>query len=248
VPGRARHFQKFVGLELIVRPETMPPGPTLMDASVPQHDGFRFLYVLPLGRDRVLVEDTYYSDDASLDVDVLHRRVLAYADRIGLDVLSVTRREQGVLPLPVHESRRRHGSATPCGDEALCAGYAGGFFHPTTGYSFPFALRVAVRLAEHNATDVDDSTLRPMLDQLERQQRFARWLNRLLFSAFAPDQRSAVLERFYQLPVDTIRRFYSLQMTPLDRARIVCGRPPRGFSVRRLLAAPVPPIAQGNTP
>ena len=37
----------------------------VMDATVPQEDGFRFVYALPLDPDRVLVEDTYFSDDFS---------------------------------------------------------------------------------------------------------------------------------------------------------------------------------------
>jgi lycopene beta-cyclase len=65
--------------------------------------------------------------------------------------------------------------------------------------------------------------------------RYCFWLNRLLFGAFAPEQRFEVLQRFYGLPADTIRRFYALELTRLDRTRILCGRPPRGFSALRLL-------------
>src|SRR5687768_15336899 len=55
-------FQKFVGLELEVDASTAPTTPLLMDARVPQTDGFRFFYVLPLAAERVLVEDTYFSE------------------------------------------------------------------------------------------------------------------------------------------------------------------------------------------
>ena len=42
-----------------------------------------------------------------------------------------------------------------------------------------------------------------------------------------------MLERFYrEMPEDTIRRFYALDMTVGDRARLLLGRPPRGFSLR----------------
>jgi hypothetical protein len=34
------------------------------------------------------------------------------------------------------------------------------------------------------------------------------------------------------MPGDTIRRFYALDMTVKDRARLLLGRPPRGFSFR----------------
>jgi hypothetical protein len=41
--------------------------------------------------------------------------------------------------------------------------------------------------------------------------------------------------RFYGLPEETIQRFYALQMSTLDKTRLICGRPPRGFSLRRAL-------------
>ena len=55
-----------------------------MDATVPQADGFRFVYVLPLAEDRVLVEDTYFSDTDLLEREALRERALAYAQEKGL--------------------------------------------------------------------------------------------------------------------------------------------------------------------
>ena len=57
----------------------------------------------------------------------------------------------------------------------------------------------------------------------------------MMFGWYPDDQRWHVLERFYRLPEATIRRFYALELTAMDRARIVIGRPPRGLSLRRAL-------------
>jgi lycopene beta-cyclase len=46
-----------------------------------------------------------------------------------------------------------------------------------------------------------------------------------------------VFERFYRLPEDLIERFYALSLSLPDRARILVGRPPRGFSIARALAS-----------
>ncbi|MET0410020.1 MAG: lycopene cyclase family protein, partial [Polyangiaceae bacterium] len=56
------------------------------------------------------------------------------------------------------------------------------------------------------------------------------------FSAFAPAERFHVLERFYRLPEATIRRFYALELSSADRARILCGRPPSGLSLKRVFS------------
>ena len=231
-PGRreasaSAGFQKFVGLELRLERRTAPLRPVVMDATVPQSDGFRFAYVLPLDEDRVLVEDTYFSDTDRLDRETLRGRALAYAQEKGLSPFSVVREEEGVLPLPWAGPLPRP-EAPP-----LVAGYAGGFFHPVTGYSFP----VAVRLASLLASLPPERALGPELDAFARrhraQARFAHVLNWLMFQAYPPPSRWHVLERFYrEMPEDTIRRFYALDMTVGDRARLLLGRPPRGFSLR----------------
>jgi lycopene beta-cyclase len=225
----AQHFQKFVGVELQIEPGTGPEVPVLMDASVQQVDGFRFVYLLPFGNDRVLVEDTYYSDTPHLDVERLAQGMVTYARRRGMNVRGIARQEQGVLPLPTKLPPMTE-SASP-----LVGGYAGGFFHPTTGYSLPAALRLAEHIASRRPEDVFDSAYENMLRAHRRQFRYCCLLNRLLFGAFAQDQRYNVLERFYRLPSETIRRFYAMEMNVADRARILCGRPPRGFSLRHLL-------------
>lgn len=224
-------YQKFLGLELaLARPHPLTQ-PTLMDATVAQLDGFRFVYTLPLSPERVLVEDTYYSASPRLDPATLEARAMAYAtDTLGLEVAGAVRREHGVLPLPMRAQVVRDY------DGPLRAGYHGGWFHPTTGYSFP----VAARLARHVASVAPEGVLGPELDRLalehERQARFCTLLNRLLFVAVAPEQRWRVLARFYRLPEATIRRFYAMNTTAGDRARIVCGRPPGGLSLRAALA------------
>lgn len=228
---RALGYQKFVGLELEVSPESAPSEPTLMDATVEQVDGLRFFYVLPLEPDRVLVEDTYFSDGPELDIPSLTGEIVRYALSRGLVVRSVLRSEHGVLPLPAQAS-----VAANANSALVHAGYQGGWFHPTTGYSFPLAVRVAETVATSAPAELS-ARLGELAARTTRQQRFASLLNRMLFRGLAPAQRYAAFERFYRLPAETIGRFYALTLTRADRARIVCGKPPRGMSARGLFSA-----------
>jgi lycopene beta-cyclase len=221
VPGG---WQKFVGQELrLSRPHAFER-PMLMDATVPQRDGFRFLYVLPLAPERVLVEDTYFSDSPALDVGALRDEIASYVTTQRLSVTAIDREESGVLPLPFS-------CEPPSPNLPLVAGYAGGWFHPVTGYSFPIAVRLA-RLVGSLAADQLGDALASQARDHGRQLRFAARLNRMMFRWFAPEQRFRVLERFYRLPEPVIRRFYALELTALDRARILIGRPPKGLSLR----------------
>jgi lycopene beta-cyclase len=226
--GRAQGYQKFVGVELRVRAPHGRRIPMLMDATLPQDEGFRFMYVLPLGPDRLLVEDTYVTDSPFLDRDAVRGRVLRYVAEQGWEVDAVEREEIGVLPLP-WAGRHELSLQGP-----LVAGYQGGWFHPVTGYSFPIALRLACALARAPLASARAAFVSLARAQ-SRQRSYCQLLNRMFFCWYPPAQRHHVLERFYRLPEPTIRRFYALALGVGDRLRIVVGRPPRGLSPRRAL-------------
>ena len=48
----------------------------------------------------------------------------------------------------------------------------------------------------------------------------------MIFHAAAPHERYRIFERFYRLSEPLIARFYSGDLTMLDKARILTGRPP----------------------
>ena len=189
------------------------------------------MYSLPLARDRLLIEETFFSDAPELHEDQSVRAILAYSEERGIRVRDVQRIERGVLPMPWRDDdfdpTRR----------PLLAGYGAGLFHPVTGYSVPMAVRFALALAE---SDLDAPTLAAVVAFAEEhaaQRPFLRLLTRLLFTGFAPASRFQVLEHFYRLPEPLIARFYAGRLTRIDRARIFLGAPPRGFSVSRALGA-----------
>jgi lycopene beta-cyclase len=229
--GTRAGYQKFLGLELRTEAPHGVARPLMMDAQCPQTGGFRFFYVLPFSEDRLLVEETRFSRSAALDVADARGSVERYAQRFGR-VIERVREEQGVLPMPWGE-----GAPPAVARSPLAAGYRGGYFHPATGYSLP----AAIRLAELVGVCVTRSPFGADWQRFQRQHRaqarYARQLNQLLFGAFAEADMYNVFERFYRLPEDLIERFYALRMTVLDRARILVGRPPRGFSIARALSA-----------
>jgi lycopene beta-cyclase len=222
-------YQKFLGLEVELASPIDSIRPVVMDANVEQIDGYRFLYVLPFEERRVLLEDTYFSLDPSLDEATLEARILAYARDRGMQIARILRRERGILPLPLSWSQEVQTEGP------LLAGYGGGFFHPTTGYSFPVATRLAELVANTPASELFGAPLRKFVTEHTRQARYAVMLNRLLFGATAEENRRDVLERFHGFPEAVVRRFYALETTSGDRLRILCGRPPRGVSLRKAL-------------
>ena len=235
MPGLELGWQKFVGIEFAAAaPE--PDCAVVMDATVPQLGGYRFVYVLPMAADRVLVEDTYYSDGPELDVVLIADRVRVLAAERGL-LGPELRRESGVLPILIGGDPAVF---WPADDPIARLGLTGGFFHPTTGYSFGLALRLAEELSslpgELGAAELARWTRSRFLQQW-RQTRFFRVLNRMLFYAAEPDQRHQIFAHFYRLPPDLIARFYAGNLTLADQAKILSGRPPVpvGAAIRALL-------------
>ncbi len=228
-------FQKFVGLEVETERPWPDDVPTVMDAAVPQDDGFRFVYALPFAPHRVLVEDTAFSDRPELDRVGMRDRVAHAIDARGVGAWRVVREESGVLPMPWAGGVVEVNPAGP-----LVAGYRGGWFHPATGYSFPLAVRLALAVASvppGGATVAAAALAR----RLAPRQRAARFLNRLLFTAVVPAERWRVFRRLYRsLPDPLMARFYALEFGTLDAARVFAGWPPPLSLFRRPEVRPCP--------
>ncbi|UUR08080.1 lycopene beta-cyclase CrtY [Sphingomonas glaciei] len=220
-------WQKFVGQLL-----TIPQGhgladPIVMDATVEQHDGYRFVYCLPFSPTRLFVEDTYYSDGPEIDHDQLRDRIGDYAAAQGWQVAERTREEHGALPVVTGGDFDK---LWPRADPVARAGARGGFFHPLTSYSLPDAVRFAIWLAGKAPLDVRlGAATRARARKHWKKGAFYRLLTALLFHAAAPHDRYRVLERFYRLSGPLIARFYAGTSTGLDKARVLFGKPPVPF-------------------
>jgi lycopene beta-cyclase len=229
---RGTGYQKFIGWDIELAEGLLPTSPTIMDATVAQRDGYRFLYILPFTRTRGLIEDTVFSDSAHLSRTDMRQSILNVLHDHGYQVRRLLREESGVLPMPWVLPRLTDPVYQP---GLLRAGYRGGWFHPATGYSLPIACRLAQAIADAHDREPIDQVMARLMKEHASQSRFARLLNRLLFSGFAPEDRYHVFERFYRMPLDLIERFYRLELTKGDQKSLVCGRPPRGFSFRTFL-------------
>ncbi|PLR54310.1 lycopene beta-cyclase CrtY [Chimaeribacter arupi] len=224
-PHLAVGFQAFLGQQWqLSRPHGLVR-PILMDATVDQQDGYRFVYTLPLSADTLLIEDTHYLDQAALAPAQARQNITDYAAAQGWALQTLQREEQGNLPItlaghPAAFWRQHQGQP--------CSGLRAGLFHATTGYSLPQAVALADLIAAQPAL-----THGPLFTLIHRyaarqwqRQRFFRLLNRMLFLAGRPTQRWQVMQRFYGLGEGLIARFYAGRLTPADMARILTGKPP----------------------
>jgi lycopene beta-cyclase len=144
-PHLVLRYQKFIGRVLELESAHGLSEPVLMDATVAQDDGYRFIYTLPLEDNLALVEDTRYSDSPALVRGELGSEIDAYAKARGWRVRHVHREEEGVLPIVLAGDIDAFWREGPAG--VARSGLRAALFHPTTGYSLPEAVRLADALA-----------------------------------------------------------------------------------------------------
>jgi len=223
--GLVLGFQKFFGREIRTASAHGIDCPVIMDATVSQADGYRFIYLLPFDETTILVEDTRYSDGAELSDEDLSSAIDEYAASRGWVIEQTVRTERGVLPILMAGDFDRF---WPASDPVARAGLRAGLFHPTTGYSLPQAMALADAIAA--CWPMDGPALAAFTRRFTRdfwaRTGFFRLLNRMLFRAGRPDHRYRVLERFYGLSEDIITNFYAAKLTLGQKARILIGKPP----------------------
>lgn len=217
-------WHKSVGRELEIADGHGLEHPIVMDATVTQRDGFRFVHCLPLTPTRVFVEEGYYSDNARVNAGALGRRIEAYAQQRGWRVSEIEREERGALPVVMggdFEAYWRAGGA-----RVAKAGMRAGLFHPTSGHSLPDAVRLAVKIAA--TADLSGEALYALTHDHARalwdERRFYRQVAAALFRLVGPDERYRLPEHFYRLPAGLISRFHAARSTFSDRARMLRGR------------------------
>lgn len=224
---KACGFQKFFGLEI----ETVHPhglrAPVLMDATVEQKDGYRFMYCLPWSDHRLLVEDTRYSTTKNLDPEEYRQEILRYCESRNWGIREVFYEETGSLPLPLQRDFfLGERSAEEARETPLTLGMRAGLFHPTTGYSFPMAVKTVETLLNVHQEQEWPGALEAFTQNIYQDQVFFILLNRVMFLAAHPEKRYQFLQHFYRLPTDLIGKFYAHQMSAFDKVRFFLRTPP----------------------
>lgn len=219
-------FQKFLGQVVHLEHPHGLKAPIIMDATISQTDGFRFIYVLPFTEDSCLIEDTYYADGSDLDMETVRAEIKEYCLNAGWRIASVGREEHGILPIALAGDIEQHLAGAPPG--VGVAGLGAGLFHPLTGYSLPDAVGLAHMISQES--DISG----PMLSKLTRDFAAAKWkerefyrlLARMLYYAAKPERRITVLQRYYSLSQPVIERLYAAKNTTRDKMRTLIGKPP----------------------
>ncbi|WP_310498488.1 lycopene beta-cyclase CrtY [Sandarakinorhabdus sp.] len=219
-------WQKFLGQEVELAQDHGLDGPIIMDATVPQSDGYRFVYTLPFGPRHVLIEDTYFSDGKDMAPELLRQHIADYAVSQGWTIRRIVREEAGILPMGIGGDIKAFWDEGQPGVPRV--GLAAGMFNPVTGYSFPDAVRMADLVASLPSLDAASvyAAVRTESERVWNGRGIYRVLNRMLFLAAQDEERRTILERFYEHPDALVGRLYAADNNIGDWLKVFSGRPP----------------------
>ncbi|MEH6716574.1 lycopene beta-cyclase CrtY [Parasphingorhabdus flavimaris] len=223
-------WQKFCGQMLRLKTPHGIDRPIIMDATVEQIDGYRFVYCLPFSDTDIFVEDTYYADTAALDSAASHSRIAEYISSRGWTIESILSEEKGQLPV-IYGGDFEAFWKDNQGVEAR-AGARAALIQPITSYSLPMAVRTAFLIAEMPEITQNplDTMLRDLAKDHWRKGKFYRLLCAFLFLGAEPEKRYKTLEHSYGKSEPLLARFYAGNSTLMDKIRLLSGKPPISVS------------------
>lgn len=234
-------WMKYVGFDLKL---SKPHGltlPVLMDARVPQMDGFRYFSITPIDDLNLFVQECYLSSNPDLNFERIYRSIFSYGERNGWVIQSAAQplihKEQVAIPLPLQtfpaDQLRQGSKKLPIEGEdfidrtPLQISAAQGWYHSTSGQAVSDAMRVAEFIASRPRlrTGPVRAELRHFRKDWVEQQRFYRTFNRLVFQAVEPSLRHVAFDRLMGLKEDVIGRFQAGTSTKADAAKILGVKP-----------------------
>jgi lycopene beta-cyclase len=123
-------LQHFVGQVVQTQNPCFDPGRIeFMNFNVPQKGNTRFMYVLPLGSNKALLEYTLFSENVLERIEYLDA-IAAFLRELPTGGYEIIEEEEGKIPMTCYRFDLKNSS------KILHIGTAGGWTKPSTGYTF----------------------------------------------------------------------------------------------------------------
>ena len=214
-------LQHFVGQVVQTQNPCFDPDRIeFMNFNVPQKGNTRFMYVLPLGSNKALLEYTLFSENALERIEYLDA-IAAFLKELPTGGYEIIEEEEGKIPMTCYRFDLKNSP------KILHIGTAGGWTKPSTGYTFQ-------RINEKTKELVEFLKKGQPLSRFSKRDRF--WFYDLLFiDVLAKDNaHGAVLFKrmFKKNSPEVIFRFLDEKSSLWQEFQIM-----RSFNVRQFVNA-----------
>lgn len=211
--------------------------PVTIDASLEQGGSLRFLAVLPLGVDELLVTDHALLPSPRPDRRLASRRIDAYCAARGWPGAELLGHETGCRPVIAAGNFAAWQDALAVPGVVL-AGSRAGLFSPLTGQSVGTTVAMALRIAAE--AELPGEQLAALVAGEARRHWAATATERRLAGLLLGSGAGlAALERLYNQDEALIRRLDCAALTRADRLRLACPARAGGKRLRLATGAPL---------
>ncbi|NHE56363.1 lycopene cyclase family protein [Cyclobacterium plantarum] len=190
--SQALLHQSFLGWVIESREAAFDPeSVTLMDFRTPTKNNSDFVYILPFGKRKALVEYTQFTREKQLNNALLQKNLHKYIrDTLNIEQYNILRKEQGFIPMTTK------GILSKTGPSIIHSGTIGGCTKPATGYTFH-----NIQLHCKNIVDaIVKNSAGNLKSHFPRKKRFSFYDNILLNIAYKwPEKLPATFFNLFQV-------------------------------------------------
>jgi hypothetical protein len=205
-------FKKNLVLEVEVMDEHHLIAPVLHDGNLSVKGHGRQLSYFPLDKKRLLITDSWYSENRLLNLHEMRNVVLEVLSVKGWKLGKVIRESAYVSEIPL---------SPPAINEERYVINLRGLFHDTTGSTISMATELIEQMVN---TSFRYGELKEVVRNFRREKeidrQFLRFLNRLLIK----QKQHQVFDIIYKQNFSLIERYSRGQVRAVDRYRILAGK------------------------
>ena len=196
-----------------------------MDFRVSQSEGTTFIYVLPLSKNKALVEYTLFTADL-LSAEQYNQGIADYITTyLGVSDYKIVEEEFGIIPMTSQQFPWYTNGA-------FNIGTAGGQTKGSSGYTFQFIQKRSAQIAALMQSNTDWSKLKSTLLQVQGDSRRFHFYDRVLLQVLAAnyypgDEVFAIL--FEKNPAHRVFQFLDNETNLLQELQIISSLPTMPF-------------------
>lgn len=205
-------FRKSLSLDVELVNDHHLIAPVSYDGTSSVKDHTRHLSYFPLGSNRLLIKDIWFSESRQMNLNEMRNELTESLGKRGWKISRVLREESSVTEVPLTSPVVR--------EEGRVISLAG-LFHDLTGANLPMAVELIDQMI---ITSFRFGELKEVVKKYRREKeidrQFLRFLNRLLIE----QKQHQVFDVIYKQPTPLIERFSRGNLKVIDRYKILAGK------------------------
>ncbi|MGK2896960.1 MAG: lycopene beta-cyclase CrtY [Candidatus Makana argininalis] len=213
------YFQYFFGQEFKIDKYNYVKNPIIMDFITHQKYGYRFLYILPISKYDILIEDTIYLNNFNLNININNNNILRYLKKNKFHIKNILREEKGIIPIYLYNNFIFFIKNI----KIPCSGLRAGLLNNTTGYSFKDSVFLSNKISKINkfTSFYLNKLIINVSNSIWSQNIFLRILNSIFFINNINFKKKKLIKNFYKLSDNLINKFYLCKLKFLEKIKII---------------------------